>query len=202
MVCDGRPPPALPVLLAEAFLGRRPPPVFILRRRLGAGPDDWVGQADDARDDHVGPGPREQLYRQAGVQEQPPRPLVVAGAADPSQALGGGMSGEVQCGGILQEQEASGLSQGLPRALAMGVEDGLMGDLIAVEEARGGLQFSGPGDDRGHGPLSARAQAAPTCTKRRVRAAFFNLAPRSDRKPKCHSRLGGDRASVRLRKKR
>ena len=114
-----------------------------------------VGQADDARDDHVGPGPREQLHRQAGVQEQPPRPLVVTGAADPPQALGGGMSGEVQFGGVLQEQEASGLSQGLAGALAMRGEDGLMGDLVAVEEAIGSLQFSGPGEDRGHCPLSA-----------------------------------------------
>ena len=155
MVRDGRPPPAPPVLLAEAFLGRRPPPVFILRRGVGARPDDWVGQADDASDDHVGVGPREQLHRQVGVQEQPPRPLVVGGATDAPQALGGGMSGGVQFGGVLQEQEASGLSQGLPGALAMRVEDGLMRDLVAVEGAIGGLQFGGPGEDRGHGPLSA-----------------------------------------------
>jgi hypothetical protein len=65
------------------------------------------------------------------------------------------MSGEVQFGRVLQEQEAAGLSQGLPRALAMRGEDGLMGDLVAVEEAIGGLQFGGPGEDRGHRPLDA-----------------------------------------------
>jgi len=155
VIRDGRPPLAFPVLLAEADLRRRPSPVLILGRGLGAGPDDLVGQADDAFDDYVGPGPREQLDRQAGVQEQPPRPLIVAGTADASQALGGGMCGEVQCGRILQEQEAPGLSQGLPRASAMRVEDGLMGDLLAVEEAIGRLQFGGPGEDRGQGPLSA-----------------------------------------------
>ena len=62
---------------------------------------------------------------------------------------------------VLNQEEPAGLPQGVLSALAMGRDDGLMGDFLAVKEAISGLQLGGPGEDRGHRPLSTAGAGGP-----------------------------------------